>query len=209
MTYPQRVADNILPLSIIKSLPDALREWSFTGDVQDHDEAEETCQLCDQEQLRYHFLIRNALNRNTLWIGSHCILKFGISVFEAGRKLTPEEAKKKLNRMIDMMRLDSCIKALRRLASEEQNEILTNALAYYENNGVLTPKFAFVVLWRLGQHKIDHSPSFFKVCLRRDKHKRDLEDMPTDRVWTLWPALSSSQRALAQKLGHISPPPSK
>lgn len=207
-TYSQRVADNILPRSVDKRLPEAFKEWSFTGDVQDHDEAEETCELCDQEQLRYHFLIRNALNRNTLWIGSRCILKFGISVFEDSRRLTPEEAKKKLDRLIQKMRLESCVKALKRLAASEANEILKNALAYYERNGVLTPKYAFVVLWRLDEHKIDHSPSFFKVCLKRDTHKRDLKGMQTARVWTLWPALSSSQRKLAQRLGHSPPPPS-
>lgn len=40
-TYPQRVADNILPLSITGTLPDAFREWYFTAAVEDHEQAEE------------------------------------------------------------------------------------------------------------------------------------------------------------------------
>lgn len=205
-SYPQRVAANILPLSVAQTLPEAFEEWSFTNDVQDHEKAEETCELCDQEQLRYHFLIRNALTRKTLWVGSKCILSFGISIFEAGRRLAPKEAEKKLDRLTQQMRLDSCIRALERLAHTETNDILASALAYYKEHKCLSPKRAWVVFWRLDAHKIDHSPSFFKVSLRRDKHKKDLREMPTARVHLLWPALSSSQRRMAMEMGH-SPPP--
>ncbi len=56
-TYPQRVRDNILPLSVGSTLPEAFEEWSFTENTVDHEEPVETCQLCEQEQLRYHFEI--------------------------------------------------------------------------------------------------------------------------------------------------------
>ena len=59
MTYPQRVADNILPISIATHLPEAFTEWYFTEEVYDHERSAAVCQLCDQEQLRYHFRIRN------------------------------------------------------------------------------------------------------------------------------------------------------
>jgi hypothetical protein len=58
------------------------------------------------------------------------------------------------------MRLESCLKALRKLAGAENSDILENALAYYEKNKFLTPKLAFVVLWRLQHNKIDHSRKF-------------------------------------------------
>lgn len=208
-SYPQRVAANILPLSIAQALPEAFTEWSFADLVEDHEEAQEVCQLCDQEQLRYHFLIRNALNGNSLWIGSRCILKFGISVYDEHRhRLSPEQAKKKLDLLMEQMRLDSCLKALRRLAAAEANKILSSALEYYEKHKVLTPKFAFVVFWRLKTNRIDHSPSFFKISLKRIQHKVDLGAMPADRVHLLWPALSSSQRKTAMEMGHSPPPPS-
>jgi hypothetical protein len=69
----------------------------------------------------------------------------------------------------------------------------------------LTPKFAFVVFWRLKENKIDHHPSFFKISLRRDKYKRDLAQMPLKRVHMIWPALTSSQRKIAIKSGHTAP----
>lgn len=206
-TYPQRVWNNIVPLSVGSTLPQAFEEWSFTESTEDHEEPIETCQLCEQEQLRYHFEIRNALNGNTLWVGSKCILQFGLSVFDAGVRLTPQAAKKKLDRLMQQMRLESCLRALEKLAKTENNEILTNALDYYRRNKHLTPKFAFVVFWRLRKHGIDHSPSFFKIALRRDRHKEDLRQTPIDRVHTLWPALSTSQRKLAMSMGHVPPPP--
>jgi hypothetical protein len=203
--YPQRVRDNILPLSVGSTLPEAFEEWSFTDNTVDHEEPIETCQLCDQEELRYHFEIRNSLTHKCLWVGSQCILKFNLSVFEKGLRLSPGESKKKLERLIQQMRLESCINALRKLEASEKNDILTNALAYYIKNKSLTPKFAFVVLWRLKKHRIDHKPSFFKINLAKTKYKDDLRQMPEGRVHILWPALSSSQRSLAIKMGHAAP----
>lgn len=204
-TYPQRVRDNILPLSVGDTLPKAFEEWSFTENTEDHEQPVETCQLCEQEALRYQFEIQNALTKRTLWVGSQCILKFGISVFEDGQKLTEDQAKKKLDRLVQKMRLESCIRALEKLAAAENNEILKSALLYYRKNKYLSPKFAFVVLWRLQVQKIDHSPSFFKINLKRAKYQQDLKSMRISNVHTIWPALSSSQRQMALDMGHTAP----
>lgn len=204
-TYPQRVRDNILPLSVGGTLPEAFEEWSFTERTEDHEQPIETCQLCEQEALRYHFEIRNSLTNKTLWVGSQCILKFGLSVFESGRRLSESDAKKKLERLMQQMRLESCIRALEKLATAEKNEILSNALLYYRKNKYLSPKFAFVVLWRLQSNKIDHSPSFFKISLKRDKYQNDLRSMSLNHVHTIWPELSSSQRDMAIRMGHTAP----
>ncbi len=203
-SYPQRVRENILPLSVGSTLPEAFEEWSFTERTHDHEEPIETCRLCDQEQLRYHFEIRNALTHKTLWVGSQCILKFNLSVFEDGRRLSPADTKKKLDRLMQQMRLQSCIKALEELAKKEDNKILLSALGYYRKNKYLTPKFAFVVLWRLQTNKVDHSPSFFKINLQKNKYQQDLAKMPLSQVHVIWPALSTTQRTKAQSFGHVS-----
>ncbi|MCK4864027.1 MAG: hypothetical protein KAT06_01240 [Gammaproteobacteria bacterium] len=204
-SYPQRVADNILPLSVAGSLPDAFKEWFFTERTEDHEQPIEDCELCNQEQLRYHFEIENRNNSNRLWVGSSCILKFNVAVFENGKLLNEKGAEKKLNTLINKMRLESCINALKKLSSLENNDILENALNYYLKNKCLTPKFAFVVFWRLKANKIDHHPSFFKINLKKDNFKNDLKNMQLDRVHLIWPALSSSQRKIAIKFGHYAP----
>ncbi|MEI7999402.1 MAG: hypothetical protein WCH62_07860 [Candidatus Omnitrophota bacterium] len=199
-SYPQRVRDNILPLSVAGTLPEAFEEWSFTENTVDHENAVETCHLCEHEELRYHFEIINTLTRKTLWVGSQCILKFNLSVFENSARLTPQEAKKKLERLTQQMRLESCLNALTKLAAKENNDILTNALKFYEMNKYLTPKFAFVVLWRLNHHKIDHSVSFFKINLKKAKYKDDLQSMESSHLKMIWPALTAAQRQQAVRL---------
>jgi hypothetical protein len=206
-TYTQRVRDSILPLSVSDTLPEAFREWYFTEEIIDRETPIETCQLCGQEELRYHFEIQNEVNDNTLWVGSQCILKFDVSVFEDGRLLSAVEARRKLDKLTEKMRLDSCIKALKNLATSENNEVLNNALNYYQRYKKLTPKFAFVVFWRLKRHRIDHNPSFFNITLKKKKFMNDLREMETARVHFFWTALSSSQRKQAIELGHTPPLP--
>ncbi|PNH97883.1 hypothetical protein [Vibrio diazotrophicus] len=204
-SYPQRVAENVLPLSVSGELSEALKEWYFTERTEDHEVATESCELCDQEQLRYHFEIENKNTRKRLWVGSSCILRFNVAVYENGLVLDKKSAERKLNKHIAKMRLDACINSLNALAKKEQNPILDSALSYYQKNKCLTPKFAFVVFWRLDSQKFDYHPSFFKISLKRDSHKRDLANMPTDRVHLIWKALSPNQRKMAIKLGHTEP----
>jgi hypothetical protein len=204
--YTQRVRDSILPRSVGQTLPEAFEEWSVTERVIDHEQPIETCQLCGQESLRYEFEIKNSLNHNTMWVGSQCIHRFSLSVFEAGRKLSEADAKRKIDRMMAQMKQDCCITTLERLAAAEDNVILRNAVAYFKTKKYLTPKFAWVVLWRLRAQRIDHNPSFFKINLKREQYKADLRAMPHDRVHDIWPALTTSQRELAIRLGHSAPP---
>lgn len=205
--YTQRVRESILPLSIADTLPKAFDEWQFTGETQDHEEPIETCELCGQEGLRYHFEIENKYNSNTLQVGSQCILQFDVAVYEGSRRLTSAEAKKKLDKLTQQMRLESCLRALRKLAQADGSDILRNALDYYRTNKKLTPKQAFVVFWQLRRHAIDHSPSFFNVTLKKKRYMTDLEQMQTSRVHFFWSALSPSQKKQAVAMGH-SPPPS-
>lgn len=204
--YLQRVKETLLPLSVSKEIKEAIEEWQFTGETVDYEEAIEICLLCYKENLRYHYRIANNLTNNQLWVGSKCITKFGIPVYdENGKRLSIKEAESLFNTLQNKMRLDSCIKTLEDLAKKENNDILTNALTYYKKNGVLTPKQARVVFWRLKTNNIDHHPSFFKVCLNKHKYQQDLKEIPTPHVHNFWEALSPSQKKMAQDLGHKSP----
>ena len=203
--YTQRVQESILPRSVAGTLPAAFAEWAFTENTVDHEAPIETCELCGQQDLRYHFEIANHYTKATLWVGSHCILQFDVAVLEGGRRLSPEEAKRHLAKLTQQMHLQSCIEALERLAAAEVNPILTGALDYYRRNKKLTPKYAAVVFWKLQSFRIDHHPSLFKVELRRAQHIEDLRQMPTGRVHRFWGALSPAQRRKAIELGHCPP----
>lgn len=201
MHYSARVRQNILPLSVGSTLPEAFEEWSFTDLTEDHESADEVCQLCDKEGLRYHFQIKNVLTGAQLWVGSHCILQFDLSVFEEGQRLSPKDAKKKLDRLTTKMRLESTIRSLEQLAVKENDQRLSGALAHLKINKKLTPRYAAMVLWRLKERGIDHSPSFFKVSLQRSDHEEALRAMKPRMLAYLWPALTTSQRKLAVSLG--------
>lgn len=205
--FSERVAANILPLSQSQTLNVAFKEWAVTDGMIDHEQAIEICELCNQEDLRYQYEIANRITRRTLWVGSSCILKFDVAVLEKGVLLSGKDRERKLNRLLTETRRRTCIASLERLAEAEKDERLIAALAYYRKHEHLTPKFAAMVLWRLSVAKIEHSPTFFKVCLRRDQHKRDLQSMRLQQVHTLWPALTSAQRQTAIALGHRPPPP--
>lgn len=205
--FLRRVEANILPKSVSKVLTEALKEWRFTEHTQDHEDAIEACQMCEQEELRYHFEIANGLTRERLWVGSQCILRFQVAVFEEGVQLGAVAAKRKMAALLSDLRLAACLRALERLAIAEDNVILANALDYYRDHNYLTPKQAFVVLWRLNRHNIDHSPSFFKVRLKREQHRDDLAQMEPSKVRLIWPALTATQRRIAEELGHSPPSP--
>ena len=122
----RRVAENILPLSAAGTLSGAFKERHFTGETVDHEMPNETCQLCDKEGLRYHFQIRNDHTGHRLDVGSECILKFQVAVFEQGLELSPEEARKALTGRMRQMRLESCLRALERLTAAEAVEVVAN-----------------------------------------------------------------------------------
>lgn len=204
--FPRRVADNILPLSVACTLPAAFQEWHFTGKTVDHESDVETCHLCDKKGLRYHFEIKNDQTGHCLDVGSECILKFQVAVFDEGRELGKDEARKVLNNRIRQMRLESCLRALERLAAAEtKNKILSSALLYYKIHKSLTPKFANVVFWRLQSNSIDHDPTFFKIRLDKAQYVSDLGEMPPRNVHRIWKAMTPAQRKKAIELGHSAP----
>jgi hypothetical protein len=74
-------------------------DWSFTEAVQDRGSARGRCALCDRRNLRFMFQVRNRHSGDQMWVGSSCILKFGLTVLQNGAALPPKEAKAKLRRI--------------------------------------------------------------------------------------------------------------
>src|SRR3546814_5002106 len=59
-SWAERAAATLLPLSRASSLGPALREWSYTGRFFDLEARDGICELCGQQDLRYHFEIENS-----------------------------------------------------------------------------------------------------------------------------------------------------
>ncbi len=78
---------------------DNYSDWVFTETVQDRGTARACCTLCGQRNLRYIFEVRSRRNGHRMWVGSSCILKFGLSVMQDGQTLSVDEARAKLRRL--------------------------------------------------------------------------------------------------------------
>ena len=90
---------NLIPLSISNDFSGALKEWFFTGDVEDHLGELVECEMCEHPELRYHFEIKNRLKENVLWVGSSCIERFQ----EIEDKKEAEKTLPSINSMIDKL----------------------------------------------------------------------------------------------------------
>lgn len=209
MSYIARVAKNILPLSIAQSLPAAFAEWESDNTLVDRGWRCGVCELCEQEDLRWHFGIQNRQTVNRLQIGSKCILRFSITVRdEHGRRIAPERAEAHLNGMVRRMQREDCQRALRAVAETNPgNAALNGAVERFEDKGSLTPRQAVFAFVCLAAHGIEHRPDYFTVDMRRGKYRRDLVTMNAAEIALLWPALTTAQRERANGWGIVGPAP--
>jgi len=73
----------------------AAKEWEFTGKVIDHGNSNNRCDLCEGENLRYHFEVRHDQENKFINVGSSCITKFGLLVRDEEGKLIDNENEKR------------------------------------------------------------------------------------------------------------------
>lgn len=208
MSFPAnwaaRVAKRLLPLSVEQEdLAIALKEWAYTGVCEDHGIPCEVCQMCGQEDLRYHFEIENSTTYYQLWVGSECIQKFSIDAYnEYGERLEGEEAtelvKKHRAQLIEaarIRRVDEVINlCIEYETSSNLREILERCLLTHRNGSALSPKQMATLGWRLKYFKIPHRPNDFRVALRRGKHKDDFVDLKDYQIKMVARYLSPQQR---------------
>lgn len=164
--WTAKAVANLLPLSRAPELADALREWAYTGKSADYGQPEETCQLCDHEDLRYHFEIANGVTGHRLQVGSKCIQRFGIAGY-------------------DQVKVD--LAALLRAAEErrvrellvtvaDRTEGRVDLVDLWEERGGLPPRQALRLAkacWRLHLNPV----TFPKVRLQRASDKAELKRM--------------------------------
>jgi hypothetical protein len=93
----------------------AAKEWEFTGKIIDHGNSKNRCDLCEGENLRYHFEVKHSLEEKLINVGSSCITKFGLLVRgELGDIITDEKEKIKfLNNKLYEKQRDVYLEQLR------------------------------------------------------------------------------------------------
>lgn len=204
MEWLERVKKNIFPLSLEQTnIRKAIDEWIYEGNMLDLEIAEESCEICDQPNIRYQFEIINKNNDNTLLVGSECITKFEIPVLDSsGVKLSSNDAKKKVNRdrnkLVTEAKEKHVINSLIKLKAIDETFNIDSLLEYYKERKAFTTKQLSMLIWRLDDAKIDYNKANFKVTIKRGREKDQLMNLEDWRLRKLWQCLSSSQKKLVE-----------
>ncbi len=184
--WAKRVADTIFPLSQEQhDFKKALQEWKFTGEVvrfDQNDDDEPTtyeeyppCDLCDYPHIKTGYVIKNILTGEELTIGCECIKRF-----------QPDTDEADINKI-------HVLKCLGRLRWSRCRVNISSLEDYYQNEGAFTPKQLVLVFKLMDRHKVKHNPICFKVKLRRDREKAQLDEISYRDLELIRPALSSVQ----------------
>lgn len=175
----------------------ALKEWYYTGECEELEEADGVCQLCSKTGLRYYFTIENQYNQNQMDVGSECIKRFSIDVLHDGNLLSGEDAKKKVNRdrsqLIKESNYQSVLRSLTLLAEKDHELNIESFHKYYKEHQAFTPKQLATIIWRLDEFNIPYQKSRFKMKMRRDKERHDFFQLEEWRFNQIKKCLSQSQ----------------
>lgn len=198
MDWDKKAQENLLPLSSKETnLELALQEWFYTGIGFDHVTPSETCQLCENIGLRYHFEIKNKHTKNILLVGSSCILRFDIAVYdEDGELLRGKDKEKKLNAKIREFKTQSALEALRQLwkIDKKNRELIEVYVRSFKGNKGFSPDQLLFLFNRLQANNIEYEPTCYKVTLRSKRDRDELLRMSDDDVKLIWKSLSASQK---------------
>jgi len=211
MSWATRAAENLLPLSKENdNLKVALKEWLYTGEMHDLEEAEEFCELCNHPNIRYQFLIENSYSLNALWIGSECINKFQIlAIDQSGQVLNESQTKEKVakdrRKLITDAKEKSMINSLIALSVADDEFKIESFIEYYKKRGSFTPKQLSTLIWRLDKHDIEYKKYHFKTTIKRKKEKEQLENFAEWQINKIWKCLSSSQKEYCKKNSLFDP----
>lgn len=192
---------NLLPLSVEKEdFNKALKEWSFTGETVDFELAEEMCQLCEMEGLRYHYQIANKIN-NALWVGSKCIERFDILVLdEEGQEVSTTEKEAYLkNQLRDKHIHDVLLTLSKRLSEQSIRQYKKSYLDQYcfaqIHKGNLHARILNYLFMRFDEENIYFNKRFFNIDIRSTANKEKLLSLNEIQFERIKGALSPNQIA--------------
>ncbi|PEZ18648.1 hypothetical protein CN337_20455 [Bacillus anthracis] len=194
----QRAKKNLFEMSVEKGdFEKARQEWFYKG-LEDNEYCDAKCELCDHEQIRYEYLIKNKLNNNTMVVGSDCIGKFTndfkTDFYDMNGNLVN---KKRLKDDQKEYLKDLLHKALDKRLANSNNEFYKNIANTIKKNGKLTPNQLkclhnfYPTLDDMGQRAFK---SIVKVRLRKEKEQDQLKNLSLIDLEFVAQFMTSSQR---------------
>ena len=191
--YSEKCKKNLLENSTEKANYEvALNEWYFNNEVIDNNDITEincsrpSCELCEHEDLRWQFIIINKNNNNQLQVGSSCIKQFNIALMEKdGKKMYGKDRNSKINKLINLARINSSNKITFQLLSElcklngnlEQNNMFIECWTQLKVNGTIEPKLALFLINNFIENNINYSEIDIKIDSKRKICKDQIKKM--------------------------------
>ncbi|MCP4605355.1 MAG: hypothetical protein GY847_33350 [Proteobacteria bacterium] len=189
---------NLLPLSQEQDdFQVALKEWEHTGKITDHVAPVQICQLCEHPKLRYHFEILNRHTRACLQVGSSCIEKFDITVYDdKGQELYGKTKSKQLREEIKEKQREMMLEPLRELwqAAQRERDTISAHVKKFKRRGGFSPMGLYHLFGLMKEHKIAYTPPIYRVVLRSNQDKGELLAMSQEELDLIWSSLSVSQK---------------
>ena len=184
-----------------KNFREMLNEWFYNGESYDLEEPCEACELCGYREIRYQFTIQNRINHNELLVGSECITRFDLSgIGENGEYIAPQQTQKKVQRdrqrLIKEARLKRVLNCLIQLSYKAPELEMEKTIEKFQDRGVFSPKHVLFIFWKLDGAKITYDPRDFKVSLRRNREKDQIEEFKDWQLHKLRLCLTSAQKRL-------------
>lgn len=204
-SWAERASASLLPLSHAKTLAAALKEWTYHGRFFDLEAADGTCELCGQQDLRYHFEIDNERTSASMLVGSECIKRFEIGgIDEQGQRLDAQGTGRMVDRhrrgLVEDARKQRVMTALLKLERKAPDFDAQNFIDFVDDKGAFTPNQVAMIFWRLGSAGVEYRPADWKVRLRRDSDIGQLRTMKPAAFKRVMAALTPAQRSRIKEI---------
>ena len=167
--------------------------------MNDLEDATEICELCDNPNIRYQFLIRNINNFNELFVGSECITKFNILTIDADGNIlndmsSREKVKKDRHKLISDSKEKNVINSLLQLSKLDEKFEIENFIKFYRDGKSFTPNQLSLLIWRLDENKIPYNKSNFKMTIKRSREKEQLKEMAEWKIDKILQCMTTSNK---------------
>ena len=175
--YLTEISNVILPLSRSPIISEALKEWNFTGDIEEYKPPDYlSCELCGYPRIAYGYEIKNIFTARSLRVGCVCVKKFsnGYTINHIGKL--------------------HVINTLRQLRERVDKIDINNLIKYYSENGAFTPKQLLLVLNLFNRYRIPHIPEHFKLKIRRNREKQQFSNLKTEELRLISPCITGYQK---------------
>ena len=181
---------------------DFFKQWFFTGKFVDHGANNAVCGLCGNHKLRYHFLVAHRQTGEAIWVGSQCVLHFGVSGTLVGKKQRQARQEQALeaNENSVLALIDQLQSIYQQVTQSDQRKIRW-LVGKFQRQGAFSPSdiaWLFQVMLVVGVR-----PDFtlFPIALKTKKQKNELANLSLTARRLIAPSLTEAQQAECKKMG--------